>query len=539
MRRIFLIIVFLIWGVPEVGGHPVGSDNGDLPPLPEGILGLSTGFDLTDPDSRSPYETLGHLSVFVMGVTWDGKGTSHYANVSRDMATLEAYILENSYGRAWLDVTIVPGVQVLTQSACTGTLEAWQYARDHLGIEPLDFDHRILVVPSGCPYAGSGGGGECILSGGTAFSLLMHEFSHSMGLPHNGFYRCRDDASGVLVPFNPEGCDWREGGDQVSPNSRFHRSSLNKIYCGWLDPLDVRVSYTYRLFPYELGGPGIRALRVRGTYDRGNGPEEYFYVLTYRQRLGFDANLDEENGVIFHLGCWYYSTNTQRHCWSSTLLDMPGDGHYGLQAGRSWTDPGDLGIRFEVLPGNVTGRDGYVDVRVTFPASGDPPDPAASTVPPVLLAPGGALTYAVTVRSAAGIPLAGQEVQLEFSEYADARVCWCPGQAHPLVSAVTDIGGVALFNIAAGKCVPGTVVQVIASGVPLRTVAAVSPDWRLLDGGNGSDCEVGLPDVVAFTGPFGKGDYEECADLDGDGEVSLPDLVIATPPIQAGARCTP
>jgi hypothetical protein len=465
-----------------------------------------------------------------MGVNWPGwMDTSHYHDVEQNLGTQEFYIDENGYRTATLDVTILPGVHTLTQSACDSRLEAWQYARDHFEIEPLDFDHRILVVPSGCPYAGSGGGGECTLSGGTGFPLLLHEFSHSLGLPHNGLYRCRD-RNGMVIPFNPEGCDWRESADATSPNSRYHRSSLNKTYTGWLKPIDVTTSGIYRLDPYETPG-GVKVLRVRGSYDRGGGPEDYYFYLSYRQSIGFDTGLDEQDGVVFHLGCWYYSSNTQRHCLSSTLLDMPGDGHYGLQAGRGWTDP--AGIQFEVLAGNVRGPAGHIDVRITFPG----PDPGACTVPNVVVAPGGVLPYRVTVRDPNGNPIPDVPVGITFSDSADAVLAWCPGQNHPVLSATTDRDGVATFAIAAGGCVETPAAEVWAAGVFLKRVGVVSPDVRSTDGSWAPDGVVDLSDAVFFTDPISTGRYVFAADLNSDGQIGPADAVALTVAIQRGATC--
>lgn len=179
------------------------------------------------------------------------------------------------------------------------------------------------------------------------------------------------------------------------------------------------------------------------------------------------------------------------------------------------------------------------------------PDPAHCTVPNVLYDPFGAFTYVVTVRDASDNPLAGVTVELDFSTAADTIVCWCPGQVHPIISAVTDSQGQASFNIHAGGCIdpayvgPPTI-DVYADTTLLADVGAVSPDAVDVAGlfpwegwSTGGECYVGLSDAVQHAGPISIRSYSFCTDLDSDGRVSLLEAVYVTAPIQRGDYCGP
>jgi hypothetical protein len=178
------------------------------------------------------------------------------------------------------------------------------------------------------------------------------------------------------------------------------------------------------------------------------------------------------------------------------------------------------------------------------------PDPGLSVVPNVVMSPTGDLEYVVTVNSSQG-PLADSIVQIVFSSEVDAIVCWCAGQAHPVVTATTDAAGQARFFIGAGGCIdPGLVatppaVSVYADGIKLREVGAVGPDAvdnaGLLpaQGWNpGTTCEVGLSDAALHSPPVKSGAYSFCSDMNSDLQVDLSDAVVLSAAIKGGATCS-
>lgn len=178
------------------------------------------------------------------------------------------------------------------------------------------------------------------------------------------------------------------------------------------------------------------------------------------------------------------------------------------------------------------------------------PDPSFSTVPNVLCTPGGTLEYVVNVASSEG-PIDSAIVQLDFSTEAAGLMCWCTGQAQPLIEAVTDANGDATFFIAAGGCLDpdslttSPVVEVTANGFFIGNAGVVSPD-AVDDAGNWpwapwdplGNCTTGLSDVTRHTGPIKSGVYHYCSDFDSDGGITISDAVLATGAFSSGDACT-
>jgi hypothetical protein len=186
-------------------------------------------------------------------------------------------------------------------------------------------------------------------------------------------------------------------------------------------------------------------------------------------------------------------------------------------------------------------------VTISTPIWAGPPNASYSTVPRVVYDPGGNLTYVVTVRDAAGTPVAASPVAITFSPAADAMLCWCPTQAHPVIAGMTDADGKATFNIRAGGCldpmfVPMPAIEVSAGGIKLAQVAGVSSDAVDLNGrlpwqGWSGGCQVTLADAVYHAGAIKLRSYRFCSDLDGDGRITLIDAVLITKPIKVGSNC--
>jgi len=178
------------------------------------------------------------------------------------------------------------------------------------------------------------------------------------------------------------------------------------------------------------------------------------------------------------------------------------------------------------------------------------PDPSLSDVPNVVGSPQGTLPYTVTVVGSQG-PVDTALVEIVFDAAADALVCWCTGQAHPVISGVTNAAGQVTFFIEAGGCVDparlgSTVAEVYANGILLNSVGLTSPDAvdgtgnLPTDGGyaTGGVCTVGLSDATFHTGPISSGTYEFCSDMDSDLGVALADAVLLTTPISSGETCS-
>lgn len=178
------------------------------------------------------------------------------------------------------------------------------------------------------------------------------------------------------------------------------------------------------------------------------------------------------------------------------------------------------------------------------------PDPALSVVPNVLMSPAADIEYVVTVNGSQG-PVADAIVEIVFSSEADALICWCATQVHPVVTATTDAAGQARFFIGAGGCIDPTLVasppavSVYANGIKLGEVGAVGPDAvdnaGLLptQGWNpGASCEVSLSDASLHSPPIKGGGYSFCSDMNSDLLIDLSDAVVLSAAIKSGPVCT-
>lgn len=208
---------------------------------------------------------------------------------------------------------------------------------------------------------------------------------------------------------------------------------------------------------------------------------------------------------------------------------------------------------------------------VTTAAFANIPDPELSDVPEVLsIVPetvGQPLeTYTVTVVGQLG-PVNGAQVELQVNAVADALICWCPGQAHPVISGVSDAQGEVDFTVLGGGCVlrPDlgvTVATVRADAVPLGNVEINSPDVVNGSGAKATDpgyefdpiepdpnapeepavCVVSLADATFHSVPIVDGSsFEKCTNFGApfDDVVSSGDAVSVTPYIVNSSTCGP
>ena len=187
----------------------------------------------------------------------------------------------------------------------------------------------------------------------------------------------------------------------------------------------------------------------------------------------------------------------------------------------------------------------FVLCNLHSPAFAAVPDPGRDTTyapDAIVLSPGGRFPsnpvggYTVVVGGPGG-PVAGAFVEVEISSEADALIAWCAapyggvgGQAHPIVSGITDVNGEIEFQFYGGGCIepdafagPGFIAQVRVDGVVLKEPYIVSPD------------AVDRLGSVA-TDPPPAGGARRCDLIEGVPaiQVSLSDAVYHTPSIKSG-----
>jgi len=160
-----------------------------------------------------------------------------------------------------------------------------------------------------------------------------------------------------------------------------------------------------------------------------------------------------------------------------------------------------------------------------------------STVPPLIVGGGAcaggitAVPYRVVVRDAAGLPLAGVRVVLDFAAAVGpthGNQAQALGQQVLCASAwlvrSTDATGTATFYPQFFGCITGPAIPVTGNGLCLGFAEARSTD--LVPTPNAS---TDLNDLNAFTAAFlNPLPYRPCFDFNNDGAINLPDLTIET-----------
>jgi len=196
---------------------------------------------------------------------------------------------------------------------------------------------------------------------------------------------------------------------------------------------------------------------------------------------------------------------------------------------------------------------GVCGLLIAAVASANVPDPSKSTVPGFIKV-GGAqttagvpdptITYTVTVRDFANNPIAGSNVELNFSNCSDTKLCTAvvAGQTvdctNKAVRATTNASGLAIVKVLGGANNPGTsippaiwpgaglgCVRVYADGIQIGTATAVDYDQNGSvpsgNGVNGLDFSIAKSDV----GAVGLGAaYKGRTDYDANGAVNGSDL---------------
>ena len=181
--------------------------------------------------------------------------------------------------------------------------------------------------------------------------------------------------------------------------------------------------------------------------------------------------------------------------------------------------------------------------------------PECSEIPKtILVSPDGSLPCHLRILCCEDLPINGAFVEIEFGPEADALIAWAPGQAHPVISGLTDSNGEVTFFIAGAGCVDDSrlnplsfVAQIRIDGIVVAEPSVVNSPDAVDDQGmlptdiGTSICEngitvVGLSDAVFHTTPIKNGLVEPCTRLTGDPSepVTLEDAILITPYIKTG-----
>lgn len=136
------------------------------------------------------------------------------------------------------------------------------------------------------------------LAGGSGIGTLCHEFSHCLGLAdmydilYSGYY-----GMGTYDVMDQGSYN----GDSFSPANY---TSFERIYCGWVEPIELSTATTVRNFPSWESFPQPFII-----YNSGNSDE--YYLLENRQLDGWDEELYGNGMLILHVdfdaNVWSYN----------------------------------------------------------------------------------------------------------------------------------------------------------------------------------------------------------------------------------------
>lgn len=202
-----------------------------------------------------------------------------------------------------------------------------------------------------------------------------------------------------------------------------------------------------------------------------------------------------------------------------------------------------LGLASALLTSSTEAKSRHEGVAIvpggTIVPTSDIPDPANCSVIPcdviggIVLAPdvpgaAPASIVEVTVRDNAGNPMVGVVVSCDILAPAGL----CPTAVR---IGTTDAAGQATLRLYGGGCQAEMSAGVVrANGIAIRRYEDVkSPDFD----GAGSDLQVNLADLLAFSAEFLGQSPAGCHDYDNSGGTTLSDLVIFSPLFAASNHC--
>jgi hypothetical protein len=275
--------------------------------------------------------------------------------------SIDAFYREGSFGALWLTGDVVGPYVIDHRSTDACDVGLWADAAEDAawvsGIDPEAYDRKVYVLPerNSCGWAGIG------QVGGTPSQAWIfrcdqpdtfaHELGHNLGMGH---------ASTPASEYGDTSDVMGAGGWGLR-----HLNSPHREQMGWVDPtqvIQISSGGQYDIAPLELepwrsGAP--RALKIAKP-DTGE-----FYYLSYRQPIGFDANLAytylSRLTVHLHAG----ASSARRTYLLQTLAD-----------GESFVDAAN-----GLSVGQVSHGEDGVTVSVEFDPVADPSPPTDSSPP--------------------------------------------------------------------------------------------------------------------------------------------------------------
>lgn len=232
---------------------------------------------------------------------------------SKNDRSVSKYYMENSFGKTYFTGTVFDWITVPYSNSTCDDYDWTTYAENTLKNQNVDLTSypRIVYIFANTYTCGSGGYGTIggkpsrawILSSQDDIRIYDHELGHNLGLHHANEMICEDGAVNTNNKctsheyddvYDVMGNFWYVG------NNAHYFNVPHRIGLGWIEQEKVRpvsASGTYNVYVSESPSVPVKALRI--PRQKTN---DYFY-LSYRQPVGFDANLPKEmtSGASIHV----------------------------------------------------------------------------------------------------------------------------------------------------------------------------------------------------------------------------------------------
>lgn len=184
----------------------------------------------------------------------------------------------------------VYGWYLLNEDKSTCDINKWmRLAVDAVRAEGYDFsgyDKIVIINTSGCTGNSSGINSNWMFL--SNLGLITHEFSHAIGMQHNGRIICQD-AAGNRVPYS-NNCTFYEYNDPWGSLGLYHPHNYYKAQLSWIEPEKVTTVTSngiFDIYPQETPADGPQVVRVLQSMDADHKAKRYFY-LEFRQPYGRD-----------------------------------------------------------------------------------------------------------------------------------------------------------------------------------------------------------------------------------------------------------
>lgn len=278
------------------------------------------------------------------------------------VAYSRAWFSRVSGGRYTIKGKVIPWLRISRPANCTDFFPVERNVYTHLkkkGINPAHYGRVIAYLPCSDGYVA----GQASLPGHTVelYSYLSpqvvtHEQGHNLGLDHAASLTCTKNKVTTVLGGHCAYSEYGDDSDTMGAGVPGFYSAERRAALGWLPGVaSVGRTTTKTLVPYESGGHGLHAIRIKASRTAT-------YWLEYRTRTSYDRVLS-----LGDVGLQVRLSGPGRHTRQLDLLPLKQSG-YGtsqrdgtaLAVDNSWQSP--EGIRLTVTKMSARG----VTVAIDF-----------------------------------------------------------------------------------------------------------------------------------------------------------------------------